>query len=86
MTQPADDVTVIDGPMPDGSLTAWRYPELYRLRPGQSLLYRWERFDYDLASKPTTLIRHATHWLRRTRGWDISHCKADEGVWVERRS
>jgi hypothetical protein len=80
----AVDVKVIDGAMPRGSRFAWRYPEVYELQPGQSLLYRWPRFEGIVNSNHS--MRALCWYLRKTQGWDISHRKTKDGIWIERRS
>ena len=63
-------------------ITPWRYPEIYQLQPGQSLLYRWERFR---TLDPPKTIGVLMRQIRRQRGWSIRSSVHPEGIWVERR-
>jgi len=76
-----DHIELFDGPPPTRS-GAWRYPEVYRLQPGQSLLYRWPYFQ--LINDGGHSMRNITYYLRRSRGWNIRAHKTTEGIWIER--
>jgi len=77
------DALTING-SPPAAPVSLRYPELYALQPGQSVLYRWTRFRW--VFNPAHTMRSTCYYVRRTRGWEIRSRKHPEGIWVERRS
>ena len=76
------DGETMNGAMPESRKNKpWRYPEIYRLKPGQCLLYRWERFR---CADPVKTIGCLMNQIRRQRGWKIRSSVQPEGIWIER--
>ena len=61
------DGEIMDGEAPPSRKNrSWRYPEIYRLQPGQCLLYKWSRFK---TADPPKTMGVLMSQIRRQRGW-----------------
>ena len=81
-----NDFEIIEGEPPGGLRKGrpQKYPELMGLKPNQSILYKWARFEH--TDDPPHNIRQMTYTLRKKKGWEISSETRREGIWIHRKA